>query len=93
MADLSIDDFAPHVGSDYQLEAGGQLFTLTLKEARPLPQSVREAGSFTLLFRGPTDPLLPQAVYTFRRDGSEEEIFIVPVGRDSSGIQYEAVFN
>ncbi len=93
MADLSIDDFAPYVGSDYQVEAAGQGFALTLKEARPLPQSVREAGSFTLLFRGPPDPLLPQAIYTFRRDGREQDIFIVPVARDTSGTEYEAVFN
>ncbi len=93
MADLSIDDFAPHVGTPYEVEAGSGTVSLTLNEARPLPQSVRDAGSFALLFRGPADPLLPQGIYTFRRGEAVEEIFITPVARDQSGTEYEAVFN
>lgn len=93
MRELTIDDFAPHVGASYAVEAGGATHALTLEEARPLPASVREAGSFALLFRGPADPVLPQAIYRFSWNGDAAEIFITPVTRDAGGTQYEAIFN
>jgi hypothetical protein len=93
MAALTIDDFTPHVGTTYEVDLDGAAVTLTLEEARPLPQSVREAGSFALLFRGPPEPMLPQAIHTLRSAGRSDEIFITPVARDQSGTEYEAVFN
>jgi hypothetical protein len=93
MSELTIDDFSGHVGAAYEIEAGGGTVSLTLEEARPLPTSVREAGSFALLFRGPADPVLPQSIYSFRRGGDGADIFITPVARDTSGTQYEAIFN
>ena len=54
---------------------------------------MREAGAFRLEWRGPVDPIFVQAVYRFRRDGQEFDMFIVPVGRDERGTLYEAIFN
>lgn len=50
---------------------------------------------FTLYFRGPHQPALPQQMYVFEHPEIEltEPIFIVPIGQDASGRLYEAVFN
>ena len=48
---------------------------------------------FALAFRGPVSELLPQAIYRLESDVFEPlEIFLVPIGRDSEGITYEAIF-
>jgi hypothetical protein len=49
---------------------------------------------FALHFLGPRDPILPQHMYDFRSGGVElTNLFIVPVGRDEEGTEYEAVFS
>ena len=49
---------------------------------------------FSLLFRGPLRPLLPQQITTLEHDTlGVLEIFIVPVGPDEYGQRYEAIFN
>lgn len=93
MRDLTIEDFSGHVGEDFAVEAGGAGFALTLEEASPLPNSVRKAGSFSLSFRGPPDPVLPQAIYTLRRGDDAFDIFICPNAVDGGGARYEAIFN
>lgn len=56
--------------------------------------STPEHPAFSLLLRGPLDPQLEQRIYAFEfADATTMEIFIVPVARDASGMQYEAVFN
>ena len=50
--------------------------------------------AFSLFFRGPADAPLPQATYALEHDElGKLEIFIVPVGRDEQGTDYEAAFN
>ncbi len=66
---------------------------LTLVEARTA-RSTSGGESFSLLFRGPVDPFLPQRMYAFSHEAlGSFDLFIVPVGRDPEGFQYEAVFN
>ena len=49
---------------------------------------------FSLVFRGPAEPFLPQRTYVLRNERTEPvEVFLVPVGRDAAGFLYEAVFN
>ena len=48
---------------------------------------------FSLLLRGPQEPLLPQALYPLHHpDLGDLDLFLVPVGRDADGTTYEAVF-
>lgn len=50
--------------------------------------------SYSIVFRGPEDRLLPQGTYTLDHDRlGEQDLFIVPVAGDEQGISYEAVFN
>lgn len=67
-----------------------------LIECKTLNAHVRDGQRepFSLIFRGPAQPLLPQRIYTF--DFGElgcSDIFIVPIGPDTIGMRYEAVFN
>lgn len=48
----------------------------------------------TLVFRGPADPALEQGtVQMSHPDLGEFPIFVVPVGEDERGREYEAVFS
>ena len=41
---------------------------------------------FSLLFRGPSEPLLPQGTYVVTHDAiGEQHLFLVPIGRDAEG--------
>ena len=91
--ELRLEDFEAFVGETYELEAGGETLSATLETVQALPRSVREAGAFRLEWRGPREPLLPQSIYSFRRDGRSFDMFVVPVARDDRGTLYEAIFN
>lgn len=97
---LTATDFAPAVGDTFLLDAGdpGRL-ELELVEARLHdPDAPPEApdgtrAPFTLTFRGPVDPVLPQRIYGLEHESLDPiEIFIVPIARDDAGTTYEAVF-
>jgi len=93
MAALTLDDFAPHLGKEWEMDAGGgTVLPVELTDASPLSDSGREGGSFRLEFLGPADPAYQQGTATFRRDGAAHEIFIVAIGRSEAGTRYEAVF-
>ncbi|ESZ40064.1 hypothetical protein [Mesorhizobium sp. L2C066B000] len=87
----SLSDFEQ--GQSFSVEAGGQTLTLELSAVQPIANSPRGGGGFTLLFRGPRDAALPQAIYRFVRSDTTHDIFIVPVSADATGYLYEAVFN
>ena len=50
--------------------------------------------AFSLLFRGPRDRMLGQALYRFENElAGTLEFTIVPIGPDAEGLRYEAIFN
>ncbi|HEX8063402.1 MAG TPA: hypothetical protein VF535_09310 [Allosphingosinicella sp.] len=91
--ELSLADFEGSVGETYEIVFSDGTLPVVLEKAQALPRSGREAGAFRLEWRGPGDPILIQAIYRFRRDGRDFDMFVVPVGRDASGTLYEAIFN
>ena len=93
MAEMSLDDFSGSLGEPFEVEAGGAAFTLTLEKAEEIPGSQRPGGGFRLLFLGPREPVLPQAIYNVRRGDTASDIFLVPVGQDAAATRYEAIFN
>jgi hypothetical protein len=96
------DHFAKHQGQHFALllSDGSELQT-ELVEVRALPAPAHaDRTPFSLLFKGPAAPLLPQQIYRLRQPlaagetaADELEIFIVPVRADASGVHYEAVFS
>lgn len=70
---------------------------LELDEVQPFPDLTHARGDmerFSLYFVGPGDKFLPQGMRRLEHDHfGELEIFLVPVGQDSKGFRYEAVFS
>ena len=79
-----------------QVHLGSNSLEMQLVECRKLSIPGRSDGSrepFALLFRGPKTPVLPQRMYRFDFEQlGAVEIFIVPIGPDDFGMQYEAIF-
>ena len=93
MRDLTWYDIKGAVDTIYSVATEAGPVPLRLAAAGSLADSGRVGGAFRLIFLGPLDPVLPQAIYLFSGDGVDPfEIFIVPVGSDENGTLYEAIF-
>jgi hypothetical protein len=94
---LTLPAFQAAVQTEFQFEVTAQhCVPLTLMEARARRSPTGEANgeSFALLFHGPAAQPLTQRMYPCTHPGfGAFDLFIVPVGRDQNGFQYEAVFN
>ena len=95
---LIFEDFADKVGEVFAIsEEGMPPIALTLKEATPLnpawaPRGVRPP--FSLVFLAEDPRILPQRLYCVEhRTLGGVTIFLVPVGKDASGVSYCATFN
>ncbi|HVR06796.1 MAG TPA: hypothetical protein VMW75_02010 [Thermoanaerobaculia bacterium] len=96
LAALTDGDFAPHFGSRYRLQLAGapEPLDLELVEITPGGQAPRRnRRTFSLVFRGPRRPWLPQGVYRLDHEAMGAlELFLVPIGPDPQGPLYQAVF-
>jgi len=93
-AKLEHEVFSKHLNSNFRILLGEsdkvEVDLNTVNELQLSPYQER----FTIIFRGPTQPLLPQGSYRFEHDEMGEFIlFIVPLRQDENGTSYEAVFN
>jgi hypothetical protein len=97
---LTAETFAPLIGHTFALDAddAGRLGLELLESRLHDPDAPAADGSgtrapFSLLFLGPSDPVLPQRIYRLEHESiGPLEIFMVPVSRAESGTTYEAVF-
>lgn len=93
---LELATFQPCVGDTFGVETGGGLLELTLTEATAgqwQPEG-KTAFAFELIFTGPREPILPQAIYRMTHpDLGGVEIFIVPLKSEDEGTTYQAVFS
>ena len=92
---LTIESFAPHVGTAFRLHAGDRTINLGLTRAARVMESeaARLARTpFSLFFLAPV--LLPQQIYRLTHDAFPEplDIFLVPIAREAAGFTHEAVF-
>ena len=95
MEELTLEDFAPHVGAKFRVEAAGVDAEFELTDASPAPHPGPEGRRhpFALVFRGPPG-VLPQQIYTVHHpDRGPLDVFLVAIGADADGVRYEAVFN
>lgn len=96
-ASLTEEEFSKHVNTTFRamLEAGAvdlELVTIKGYSARAGDQEGMER--FSLFFKGPGTPQLPQRTYSLSNEGMGTfDLFLVPIGRDGDGFRYEAVFN
>jgi hypothetical protein len=91
----SLSDFAGHVDRPFEATAGAVRATLTLTEATALPGGAPGYPSpFSLVFRGPSQPRLAQGTYELAHPRlGPLAMFIVPIGADETGVQYQAIFS
>ena len=97
---LTYADFAGRVGERFELTAdvdpplGLELVEAT--ESSELGGSGpdgQERRQFSLVFRGPSTPVLPQSTYALAHaDLGELALFLVPISQDAEGTSYEAAF-
>jgi hypothetical protein len=99
---LTIDAAKQLEGTTFEVDLpDGRSLRMTLTEALPyeIRQRRRSRGApattrlpFALYFVSPSDAI-PQGMYDFRSaEVAFEGLFIVPVGHDDEGTEYEAVF-
>jgi hypothetical protein len=103
---LTKESFSPHVGSSFRIQLDpttwvtAELFEVAGHGApaprpswSPPVESPRER--FSIVFRGPLTPALPQRMYLVEHEviGVIDGLFLVPVGINQEGLFYEAVFS
>jgi hypothetical protein len=93
MREISFDEFSGREGDTFELLQEDRSLPVTLDKVQQLPPSGRASGAFTLEWLGPDEPVLPQAIYTFRSGDQTFEMFIVPLRQDGQATRYQAVFN
>lgn len=93
---LKYTDFVPHLNSKFTIHADSEqidsiLINVDLKNAQG---DDNNEMSFSIIFQTPKDTSLLQRVYTVEHENMGElDIFLVPIGANVDGLQYEAVFN
>lgn len=98
---LTLETFAPRVQTPFAVlsSAGTPVSELKLVAAQgapslPVPGGKAVQESFSLLFLGPADSLLPQGTISLEHQQiGRFLLFLVPVNRSAAGIEYQAVFN
>lgn len=72
---------------------GGDEIELELTEVSEL-RSTQTQEIFSIIFRGPATIVLPQRIYRLEHERMGPlDLFLVPVGKDNEGVDYESVFN
>ena len=99
---FTLDTFTPLTGQVFKVRVEGAAapLELVLESVNEIPVSgwrpddaAEHRKPFSMVFVGPPRVVLPQAIYRFEHETiGAFEIFIVPIGRDESGMRYEAVF-
>ena len=91
--DLSYDNLSKQLNTTFEVEHEHADVQLELTEVsnRKLRERQEE---FSIVFRGPTDRLLSQGMWSMKHTQlGEFELFIVPIRKQADGLYYEAIFN
>ncbi len=92
---FNVETFVPRLGEVFRVlvDEGSEL-AMELVSVEPYRERAQgRRAPFSLVFLGPSEPLLPQRIYRFRHEElGAFDIFVVPIGRDEAGVRYEAVF-
>ena len=89
---LQMGDFDTRKDETFTVQTQPEI-PLKLKQVRPLGDSGRPGGAFSLWFVGAPGPFLPQAIYPVMHPQlGKMEIFLVPLGPRDGGNLYESIF-
>jgi hypothetical protein len=91
---LSHDAFKQYINTKFQIKIDEQPpVEVELTEVSDL-KLYPQQEEFSVTFRGPLDMFLGQGVRFFtHQQMGQFELFLVPIGMDERGYNYEAVFN
>lgn len=97
-ASLTEEEFSKHVNTLFRINLDAEApVDLELVEVKPYMKNPSDQDGlerFSVFFKGPGKPFLPQHTYTLSHHGMGTiDIFLVPIGPDGDGFLYEAVFN
>ena len=94
MDNISQEAFHENLNTNFHaVDSGGTGVDLELVSCKDLGSTPKQE-QFSLLFRGPKQPLLEQMTYELKHDVlGENLIFLVPVRQDADFLYYEAIFN
>jgi hypothetical protein len=94
VAELKQETFEPLLDSEFALfDEEKNRHTLKLIEVEGNTKDPR-FEQFSIVFRGPLQPVLPQKIYPFEHpEIGSFSLFIVPIGQEAEGTLYQAVFN
>jgi hypothetical protein len=96
LSELTHDTFAPRVGDSFRDPEGDlTLELLTVDDLSEMARNVPagQRAPFSLVFRAPAEPLVPQGIRTLVHDDlGELTIFLVPIAQEPDGLRYQAVF-
>jgi hypothetical protein len=93
----TMDTFKPRIGETFRVIVDDQSqLPVSLSRVDPWGPEAgkgRDRAPFSLIFHGAKDSFLPQRIYRMENDNMEPmELFLVAIGPDHQGMQYEAVF-
>ena len=91
---FTIDTFSGHVNTKFLMHYGdSQTAELELTNVTDVGSSPRQI-QISLLFQGPDNAPIAQGIYKLEHDKlGALDIFLVPIGKDAKGVQYQAIFN
>lgn len=96
---LTHEHFAGRVGEPFAVSFGSRELALELVQAAEGREpggrgpDGQERQQFSLVFRGPATPVMPQGTYPLVHKAlGDLELFLVPIGLDAEGMRYEAAF-
>jgi len=90
---LSLEDFASLDGPLRVVLRDG-VVPLTVKSTHALPAHALRAAPFSVLLQGPVTAPLQQGTFAVEHPlRGRFDLFLVPVARSPTAIDYEAVFN
>jgi hypothetical protein len=91
----TLQQFTVLLGQRFELrgDSAGHWAADLVEASQTEGQAFQGRQPFTLMFRGPTQPVLPQSTYRVSSPHLPAmDIFLVPVSAAADGVRYEAVF-
>ena len=90
----TIETFSEHLNSKFQTHYGDshkvELELLSVNDVGSTPRQIQ----FSLVFLAPETAPLWQGIYTIDHPKlGTFNLFLVPIGKDKQGVQYEAIIN
>jgi len=91
---IALATFAKQVDTEFHVnDPATRPFNLKLTQVVKRVKTPQQEV-FSLVFHGPGTNFIPQGSHKLKHEQlGEVEIFLVPVGQDKDGFEYEAVFN